>query len=56
MVEERLKLCDVCVHSRLIVSENGFHFACTLSSRAAMNCISGKKNAFVTLRRADDGR
>lgn len=41
--------CEKCLHSRPIISENGYHSVCCLSQRAAMNCIMGKKNHFVTL-------
>lgn len=35
--------CDSCLNSRPVISENGFHHVCCLSSKAAQNCLSGKK-------------
>lgn len=40
--------CDTCLHHcRSVVSENGLHFICGLSARAASNCITGKKDHYV---------
>lgn len=39
--------CDYCMNSRPIVSENGIHYACCLSSKAAMSCIVGDKDLFI---------
>lgn len=39
--------CDYCMNSRPIVSENGIHYACCLSSKAAMKCIVGDKDSFI---------
>lgn len=41
--------CEKCLHSRPIVSENGYHAVCCLSQKKAMDCIMGKKNHFATL-------
>ena len=38
--------CKDCTHSRIGVSENGYHTICCLSSKAAMECITGKKCRF----------
>ena len=43
--------CEVCLNSRVIISENGFHPICCLSNKKAMDCISGKKNYFITLKK-----
>lgn len=43
--------CEVCLNSRLIISENGYHSICCLSDKKAMDCMSGKKNYFVTLKK-----
>ncbi len=43
------KSCDKCLHTRLIMSENGLHPVCTLSSQAARNCLIGKKDHFLKL-------
>lgn len=40
--------CDTCVHScRAVISENGLHFICGLSNRAANNCFMGRKDHYV---------
>ena len=39
--------CDTCLNSRPIVSENGIHFNCCLSSKAAMKCMTGEKDGYV---------
>ena len=31
--------CDSCLHSRTIVSENGFHSICCLSDKDALECL-----------------
>lgn len=40
--------CEKCLNSRPIVSENGLHSICCLSQKKAINCITGKKDHFVT--------
>ena len=44
-----MKDCEKCLHSRLIISENGYHSVCCLSQKAATDCMIGKKNHFATL-------
>lgn len=40
--------CEKCLHyCRLIVSENGWHYVCSLSQRKALNCMMNKKSHFV---------
>ena len=39
--------CEKCLNRRMIVSENGYHFICSLSNIAAMNCILDKKDHFI---------
>ena len=39
--------CDSCLNSRPVQSENGIHFICCLSSRAAMKCLTGEKDRYV---------
>ena len=46
--------CDNCLNSRPIVSENGMHSICTLSDKAAMNCITGKKDGFMPILPKED--
>ena len=48
-----IEKCEVCLHSRWIISENGFHPICALSSKKAMDCMSGKKSYSVTLEKTD---
>ena len=49
--------CDTCLNSRPVVSENGIHCICCLSSKAAANCLTGKKDRCISLRKdgADNG-
>lgn len=39
--------CDSCMHSRLVLSENGWHRACCLSQHMEMLCVSGKVNRHI---------
>lgn len=50
-----MKDCDKCLHSRPIISENGYHAVCCLSQKKAMDCMMGKKNHFVTLKKDEGG-
>lgn len=34
--------CDQCLNSRLIISENGIHYICTLSSKKSYDCLFDK--------------
>lgn len=43
--------CDTCLNSRPVISENGMHNVCCLSSKAARDCILRKKDRYVTLKR-----
>lgn len=48
--------CDTCLNSRPVISENGMHNVCGLSHKAERDCILGKKDRCVTLkRRVSDG-
>lgn len=33
--------CNSCLNSRLIISENGFHYVCRLNKRQYFRCITG---------------
>lgn len=44
-----MKDCEKCLHSRLIISENGYHSVCCLSQKKAVDCMTGKKSQFATL-------
>lgn len=39
--------CDTCLNSRVVISENGFHAACTLSSIKATGCMVGIKDNYM---------
>lgn len=39
--------CDICFNRRIIVSENGYHAICNLSSKKAVDCLLCKKNYFM---------
>lgn len=39
--------CDTCLNSRVVISENGFHAACTLSSIKATECMVGIKDNYM---------
>lgn len=43
--------CDLCINSRTIISENGYHYICCLSEKEAMECILNDYSRFfdVTL-------
>ena len=49
--------CEKCLNSRPVISENGIVYICCLSSRAAVNCLSDKKDGFVKnpMRKEADG-
>ena len=46
---DKQKRCDKCLHTRLVMSENGLHPVCALSAKAAKDCITGKKDHFLQL-------
>lgn len=39
--------CDTCLNSRVVISENGCHAACTLSSVKATECMVGIKDNYM---------
>ena len=49
-----MKKCEGCLHSRMIVSENGYHAVCCLSQKKAMDCMFGKQSHFATVKKDDD--
>ena len=51
---DKMKKCEECLHSRIIVSENGYHAACCLSQKKAIDCMIGKKSQFVTTKKDKD--
>ena len=39
--------CDTCLNSRVVISDNGCHAACTLSSVKATECMVGIKDNYM---------
>lgn len=39
--------CDTCINARAILSENGWHRVCNLSSKSALRCITGEKSQYT---------
>lgn len=39
--------CDVCLNRRTIISENGCHTICSLSSKKSIDCLLCKKSYFM---------
>ena len=42
--------CEKCLNSRPVVSENGLHPICCLSQKKVIDCMTGKKDHFVTIK------
>ena len=40
--------CDECLHSRLVISENGYHSVCCLLEHESRECIFGEASHFVS--------
>lgn len=47
--------CKECLHSRPIISENGYHPVCCLSKKKTIDCLIGKKNWFATVKKDKNG-
>lgn len=43
----KIMLCDTCINARAILSENGWHRVCSLSSKSASRCIIGEKSQYI---------
>ncbi len=43
-------VCDRCLHSRAVISENGFHYVCCLTKKQCLDCLMGVKNSFEGLK------
>ena len=41
--------CDKCIHTRLIMSENGLHPVCALSPKVAKKCMVNNYSKLVTI-------
>jgi hypothetical protein len=42
-----MEKCDTCLNAREIISENGYHSICTLSSKAAVDCMLRVKDHYI---------
>lgn len=49
-----MQKCEECLHSRTIMSENGYHAVCCLSQKKAMDCMMEKKSHFATVKKEDN--
>lgn len=49
MIKEIKSKCDTCLHSRVIVTENGYHSICCLPSKQAVKCMTNNYNKYITL-------
>lgn len=47
---EEMRDCETCLHSRRIISENGFHAICCLSSVQERKCIIGDGSKYESLK------
>ena len=46
--------CKECLnHRRLVISENGYRAVCCLSSRKTIECMTNRKDHFITLKNQD---
>ena len=41
--------CDTYLRSHVIISENGYHSICCLSSKQAVKCMMNNYNKYITL-------
>ena len=39
--------CEKCLNGTMFVSENGYHYGCTLSAKKAMLCLLDRNSQFV---------
>lgn len=39
--------CDTCLFSRAVISENGIHWVCCLTSKKATDCMIGVKDRYI---------
>ena len=54
MIKEIKSKCDTCLHSRVIVTENGYHSICCLPSKQAVKCMTNNYNKYITLSKKGD--
>lgn len=38
--------CETCLNSRLVISENGYHYQCCLSGIKSLRCHSGSTSYY----------
>nr|DAG70828.1 MAG TPA: hypothetical protein [Caudoviricetes sp.] len=48
-MKENKSKCDTCLHSRVIISENGCHSICFLSSKQTVKCMMNNYNKYIAL-------
>lgn len=48
--------CDTCINARAILSENGWHRVCNLSSKSALRCITGEKSQYTKFHEKENGK
>ena len=46
--------CDTCMNARPIISENGWHYSCTLPPLDAVYCMTGKEDDYIERPTSDD--
>jgi len=39
--------CDTCLEGHCVVSENGFHYNCSLKEKDAMACLMGREDHYI---------
>lgn len=41
--------CETCINRywRAVISENGIHYNCSLSDKASMDCLLGRKEHYI---------
>ena len=45
-----MEKCQTCFNSRAIISENGLHYICSLSTMKAVNCITKTKDYYIKIK------
>jgi len=48
--------CDLCINSRVIISENGYHYICCLSEKEIMECILNNYSRYFDVTRFSNCR
>jgi hypothetical protein len=42
-----MEKCATCLDGHCVVSENGFHYNCSLKEKDAMDCLTGKVDHYI---------